>query len=256
MTQNAIFASDKSYIDRVMRRLIPLMSIVIILFALLAMRSVDASAQQNLRNEHEQGLARVSGQIIDDLALYISNSQSLARDPSLVRFINATSLGVGQATLRASDLIALHSDEYLAIRHIDTSGHIRLEITNRNGIAESFVPTEDEAPFSPFTNNRAFRQALTSNDVIPVVSGFRLQRTGTSDPTSKILLDIFTPIIPTSQSTPVGVVHLEIDAENLLSAVRLAQTNLVREQTNRRLILLDANDRIIADGSNGTVGEA
>jgi GAF domain-containing protein/CheY-like chemotaxis protein len=256
MTQNAIFASDKSYIDRVMRRLIPLMSIVIILFALLAMRSVDSSAQQNLRNEHEQGLARVSGQIIDDLALYISNSQSLARDPSLVRFINATSLGVGQATLRASDLIALHSDEYLAIRHIDTTGHIRLEITNRNGIAESFVPTEDEAPFSPFTNNRAFRQALTANDVIPVVGGFRLQRTGTSAPTSKILLDIFTPIIPTSQSTPVGVVHLEIDAENLLSAVRLAQTNLVREQANRRLILLDANDRIIADGSNGTVSEA
>ncbi|MDQ7036926.1 MAG: GAF domain-containing protein [Anaerolineae bacterium] len=257
MSQHATLPHGKSYIDKVMRRLVPVVSIAITIFALLSIRGVVATARNELRNEHESGLSFVDEQLERDLALHISNSQSLARDPSVIRFINGTSLGVNQATSRAADLIALHSREYIAIRHLDANGNIRIDISNNNGIANSEVHIEGNAPLSSFAESPAFLQAMNSEDVNPVVGDFRLRLSDSGEPTASLILDIFTPIIPNSQSAPIGVVQLEINVDDMLASVRRAQGRIIVEQENRHLILLDNQNRIIADGNDdGTVGNA
>ena len=49
MAQATIFSGDKTYLERVMRRLIPVMSVALVIFTLYTLQSVFSSASTTLR---------------------------------------------------------------------------------------------------------------------------------------------------------------------------------------------------------------
>ena len=215
MTQTATTYSDKTYLERVMRRLIPVMIVFVSTLALIFTLTATYNANRLLSTEHSQGISRISDLIANDINLYAENNLTLARDPNIIQFMTGRSLNINQATSRASDLIVLHSSEYFAIHYVDENGFNRVDINNRNGIAEPALLPEG-GTINPYAQTLAFQRAMASAEITAFIGNFRLVANDTIGSTV-VMFDIFTPIIPDPQSSPVGVIHMEVMANKMLT---------------------------------------
>lgn len=210
-------------------------------FSMTVIFFLFSSANNSLIQSQTGSREFVSATLTQEVTQLMLNGQSLARDTSVIRFINGTSLGVNQAAARAVDVIALNNG-YIHIRHLDASGHIRFDIANINGIANPVVYIEESAPLSPFAESPSFLQAITSDDVIPVVSEYRLQELDSGN--SSVVLDIFIPIMANAQSSPIGVTHVEFEVGNLI------RSSLIRTRGFRsRILLFDRQAQIVGDSN-------
>ncbi len=250
MAQN-IFVTDNPYVEKIMRRVVPVFSVAVIIFAFSGIRAVIASDRAFLEDEHQIGLERLENFLEDDLRALRDDVSNAVDERDLRAFLNESNqITYRLATERAEALIEAHPETYQAVRYISRDGLLQLEVINRNGIAQA-TPLGDLNQISDFTATRTFEELRNDNIQQIAVGDFRL-RPDTTD----TLLSVIAPVTAVNAGTVQGFVELEIAADRLLGHVNLALSDdeqVVRDQAGRRLLLLDARGRVIAD--SGAIGD-
>jgi GAF domain-containing protein/DNA-binding response OmpR family regulator len=244
---------DSNYLDRVIWVIVPIISIVVIIFAAIIIWRVSSLAWNQAVTEHNSGLARLESAIQNELEQYTANLRSLAADPNLLSVLKLNLTNVDFASERAAELINLHNDEYLAVEFIRINSEagineVVFERLNQNGQASDVIINPH--PYEILTRDIVvFENATNGITREPVIGNFRTLKTqpGRIDPSLTILLDSYVPVYIEDTATPVMVIHLLINAQNLRSIVNLATGNLIDEQSGRHAILVDNRGRIIAD---------
>lgn len=251
MAQNALLARENPYLERVMRYVVPILSIAVSIFAISGIIGIANAARRDLLAEHETGLKRVSLSITNEIGHFAEDGQQLIVDEELRRYLtNAQDITGTQARQRASDLIEQHSEDYLAIRYISRAGTVQLETLNVNSIAQR-TPLNQLNYRSPQADSDAFQTALHADETQAVIGDFRLRRDNTGQALPQLVFDIYIPLYLSSFSdTAFGIIQMEVLATNLLNHANLAlkaSEHAISDRSGRHVLIVDSLGRIVAD---------
>ena len=248
MSQNRFAATDNQYLERLMQRIVPVVSILVSIFIIISIRGVVASANNELNEEQIGGVIRIAEAIDNDIESFQQDAQTLVNDSLLADFIQGDDERGFVATQQACDIIVANPNEYRAVRYYARDGQLQLEAVNESGLCQRTAPSNLEGVDTSATvDTTAFSRALNeTGELTPVLGEFRLLP-DTNPP--QVVFDIFTPVYISSSEVVTGVIQMEVSARNLLDIIDLSVTDnaFVEAQEGRHAILLDGQGRIVAD---------
>ncbi len=242
---NQTFTTNR-YVQSIMQIAAPTLAVVISAFALFGIFNIARASINEVRSSHEAGLSRTYAALDSELEGYVEDALAIARDPELGLLLDDPATDPRPAMRPAVDLISTHPDEYLAARLIARSGRVRGEVVNDNGTARN---RSDLAlsNMSAFAESDSFTRLINGDTGQTLLGDLRLQRNERGqiiDPPT-VILDVFVPVY--AQNIPRGVLHVEVNANDFFAIVEAAGGTLIDAQTNRRAILVNSNELIIAD---------
>lgn len=246
-----ISVDNNTYLERVMRIVVPLIAITVTVFAIIGIFIVSSSAQNKLASEHNSGLVNVENAIQAKLDGYTRDLGSLVNDPNLATLSldDLDTVDVDIISRRAKDLISLHIDEYLAVEFITLGGEpqVAFRVINNNRRA---ILVSNPHPFEiPEKDSTLFNSLQNGIQTEPLIGNFRTLNSPFGEVSITTLLDSYIPVYLSEQETPEMIIHLVINAQDLRGLLNFANQSLVNEQLGRHVILADSLGRIIVDSN-------
>lgn len=243
---------DNPYLERVIRPLAIGVSIVAIVFTVFGVLGSIAGERDELTSIHNSSLSRIELAFQDELDSYVNDLFIISNDENLINHIR-DNRNVANASTRAAEIISFNRGIYEGAQfiRIDEMPIVDFELaaTRPNeilnvGTNPIYSPNEASAA--------AFERALAGENRAPVFGDFYvlLSDDGEIDPSLRIMIDGFVPIV-LNDATEM-VVRLQIDATELRNIINFAVGELVGEQENRRVLLLEGTENVIAD--SGAIG--
>ena len=173
-----IALAQTSYTERILRRVIPLLVLVLIAFGVLTVFNVSRDAQNRLYDLHNSTLDRARLALETQMREYISAAQRLASEDRMLAYSAGRNRDETNALTAAFDLMRTPGNPYLAIRFVNRAGNIELEATNPRGQTLPQRTSEEvlRAQRLNFSSDQAFQRLMGGMTNEVVVGQFRLAR--------------------------------------------------------------------------------
>ena len=250
-----IALAQTSYTERILRRVIPLLVLVLIAFGVLTVFNVSRDAQNRLYDLHNSTLDRARLALETQMREYISAAQRLASEDRMLAYSAGRNRDETNALTAAFDLMRTPGNPYLAIRFVNRAGNIELEATNPRGQTLPQRTSEEvlRAQRLNFSSDQAFQRLMGGMTNEVVVGQFRLARNASGQVIQPVNLSflIYSPVFG-SGGTIAGLLQIEVDATRVLSLVDDAERSFVVPQTGRYLLLTNNSGSVVADSGTRT----
>ncbi|PJF27442.1 MAG: hypothetical protein CUN53_04045, partial [Phototrophicales bacterium] len=243
--------------SRIMRRVyLIVMGAALLLSAILLFGAVINGRRQLVLSQ-ELTLNQFAEDISARLAVYASDARRVAESRSARDFARDTVVSVQSSSLSASQnrllgdftsLLETNPGRYLAIRYVTATGSIWSAVTNYSGGR----PTPNaQVGLNYFRDDPTL---LSSLSLVPgQVAALPLNFYSTPETRAS---GSFIPFIrfatPVSvQGDTLGLIQLDVRADELLDALLLEYNALAINEPSRRMILIDTVGRVILDSATG-----
>jgi GAF domain-containing protein/DNA-binding response OmpR family regulator len=171
------------YSERVIRRTVPIVALVLTVVTLVMIGVSIINLLRTVRTEHQAILNDLTNQIENQLNQIVSDIGGIRNDIRLSGFIDGTT-SMRDATQRSRDLITSFPNDVLAVRLIDDTGRILMNVENVRGFPQIVIETQLSL-LEPLEMESEFFLALSQADEQVVIGNFRLQR----NPQNNLVLD-------------------------------------------------------------------
>lgn len=235
--------------ERVVRRVAPIFITVLLGLAAVSIFTVANANVSRLYETHVNALDRATFALEQVMSRYFQVLQSVANDARLNAFARQN-VDPRSATERARDVIASDPDAYLAIRYIDKTGKIALEVRNVRGFPQISIGAAVGLLENTYRNDLAYLAALGSTTSRISIGRFTLQRDERGNPFAvpRVKFPLYIPIFVDEEAA--GVVQIEISAAELIDIINQANTTFIDDLNERRLLLMVRPDAYIADSGS------
>jgi GAF domain-containing protein/DNA-binding response OmpR family regulator len=237
-----------SYTDRLVRRLVPALALVISGVALVTIFGIANSQIIGLRAAHESALERAVITLVNTLQPLINTTVRAAADERVARF--ATSgVDTAFALNRGREIVSAFPQEVIAARLLDTAGKPLLEVLNVGGFPQVTIATQ-LAVRPQLQPEPAFFDSLNQFGQV-TIGRFRLQRNLRDNQLVlpvRPALAFYAPVF-SAQNELKAVYQVEIDPTNFLNLVNRADVNFIDPLPGRHVILTTGSNLVVADSA-------
>jgi GAF domain-containing protein/CheY-like chemotaxis protein len=237
-----------SYTDRLVRRLVPTLALVIAGVALITIFGVANRQIFSLRTVHQSAMERAVVTLVDAIQPLINSTLRAAADERVARFAT-DGVDAAFALNRGREIISAYPQEVIAARLLDTAGKPLLEVLNVGGFPQVTIATQ--LAVRPQTQPEpSFFDSLNQFGQV-TIGRFRLQR---SLRDNQLVLPVrpalafYAPVF-SARNELKAVYQIEIDPTNFLNLVNRADVNFIDPLPGRHMILTSGSNLVIADSS-------
>jgi GAF domain-containing protein/CheY-like chemotaxis protein len=243
--------------SRIMRRVYLIVMGAALLLSVILLFGAFLNGQQQLVLSQELTLNRFADDISARLALYANDTRRAAESRSARDFARDTVVNVQSSSLAASQnrllgdftsLIEANPGRYLAIRYVTSTGSIWSAVTNYSGGR----PTPNaQVGLNYFRDDPTLLSSLSLVPGQVAALPLNFYSTPETRASSSIIpfIRFATPV--TVEGDTLGLIQLDVRADELLDALLLEYNVVATNNPSRRMILIDSVGRIILDSATG-----
>jgi len=241
----------------ILRRIIPVLGLVFLLYVVIIGISVYSTVSSNLINSHEQASTLLQAQLIADLNFLLRENQDVANTGTLRAeadnlLLNNIEVGSIVNNLFA-DIIRLNPNEYLSVQYITSNGTIINEVINERGIpqltpARELPRTDPDILVAPAFQSAL--QAISPDDFFISDITLRLDELGEPVRPLQPIFSVYVPVFDlVNPRTPLGTARFVISADQMLDIVNNPILNEGAASPGRQFFLVDNQNNVIANSN-------
>jgi len=238
--------SSSPYIDDLLRRIRPIVIVMLVLIGIIGMVLSALATHQQIRSSHQATLIRTSDRLLAAMedSIRTASTLSLTSELSFLNDIRESLYNTAQATF--ADQMRANPD-IIALRYITAEGTLWLNVESDMGNPRTRSLDEVGQPAPNISADPAFQRALTDESLAVQIGSFETRYTDTGLPFNppRAALTLYAPVL-SDGSQPIGAVQFVVDARALLSSVN----GVLEDDTV--LLLVDGATVIADSGSLNT----
>ncbi len=242
------------YTEKLMRRIVPLIALLTSALVLLMIRDLIVHNLDMLRKEHSNALDRINLALTTQLQTLGTQAELLSNDRNVRNYLQVGG-DIRTATEKARDFIAQNPSEVLAVRTLDPSGKLRLEVLNVRGFPQITIESQlllrQEQPIAdPY----AFAEAVNAVRQRVFVGDFKLLRDNRGNVVTppRAILTLYVPVFSTANAV-LGVQQVTLDVGDTLNIINRAEASFINPLPNRHVLLLAGDALVVADSNAQTL---
>ncbi len=243
--------------SRIMRRVYLIVMGSAVIFSVILLFGAIINGRQQLILSQQITLENFAEDIADHLARYAIDMRRIAESRSARDFARDTVVNVQSSSLAASQsrllgdftaLLEANPNRYLAIRYVTSTGSIWSAVTNYSGAR----PTANaQVGLNYFRGDPTLLSALSLVPGQVAVLPLSFYTTPEARASGSVIpfIRFATPV--TVEGSAVGLIQLDVRANELLDKLLIEYNTAVSNAPSRRLILIDSVGRVILDSASG-----
>lgn len=251
---------NNPYSQRIIRRIRPVIIGVILLFAVVSLIGLTATAISNVQNTQRLNVTQVEDRLQSSIDFMVGSFADLSRDALAV--VLASGLGSennpqqSANTTEVREFLASNPSLYQSVRLVRRDGTVLYNARNVSGIAVAEVLPQTNNTDPEFLSVPIVQDMFSGTQRGVGFGEFQLRRDSDGlviDP-PELTLKLYTPVFVINNIAPNAVLELTLNAESMLAAIINPAFDEAQTDGTRRVMLIDAQNRIVAD--SGTTGTA